>query len=93
MREKYIFLSLVISCAVAAGATMPVESQQALVNQYCPVCHNDKMKSGGFSWKSIDLAHPDQHAEQVEKVIRKLRVGMMPPQGCRVPTPKRLRPL
>jgi len=81
MREKFTFLSVVISCAVATGATMPVESQQALVNQYCQVCHNDKMKSGGFSWKSIDLAHPDQHAEQVEKVIRKLRVGLMPPQG------------
>ncbi len=56
-------------------------SQRALVNQYCLGCHNDKLKSGGFSWTKLDLAHLDQNAEQAEKVIRKVRVGLMPPPG------------
>ena len=65
----------------AQTAPLPVPAQQALVKQYCAGCHNDKLKSGGFSWTKIDLAHPDQNAEQTEKVIRKLRAGMMPPPG------------
>jgi len=53
----------------------------ATVNQYCLGCHNEKLKSGNFSWSSVDLAHPEQNAEQVEKAVNMLRVGMMPPPG------------
>src|SRR6185436_5468083 len=62
-----------------------IDSQRALVNQYCAGCHNDRLKSGGFSWTTIDLAHPEQNAEQVEKVVRKVRSGMMPPAGAKRP--------
>ncbi len=61
------------------------QNEAALVNEYCAGCHNDKLKSGGFSWSEIDLAHPDQHADRIEKVIRKVRAGMMPPAGARRP--------
>jgi cytochrome c551/c552 len=64
---------------------MPTARARALVNQYCAGCHNDKIKSGGFSWASIDLAHPDQSGPDAERVIRKLRAGMMPPPG--IPRP------
>ena len=67
--------------AQTAGVLLSVSSQRALVNQYCAGCHNDKVQSGGFSWTQVDLAHPGQTAEQLEKVIRKVRVGMMPPPG------------
>ena len=66
---------------VSSTDKIPVVSQQALVNQYCAGCHNDKGKSGGFSFSEIDLAHPERNAEQAEKVVRKLRTGMMPPSG------------
>src|SRR5262249_47230427 len=55
--------------------------------QYCTGCHNDRVKSGGFSFQKLDLAHIDQNAEQAEKVITKLRAGMMPPAG--LPRPDR----
>src|SRR5258708_3981301 len=71
-------LTAVVACA---QQTMPVAAQQQLVERYCSGCHNDKLKSGGFSWAKIDLARPDRTAEQTEKVIRKLRAGMMPPAG------------
>ena len=67
-----------------AGASS-VESQRAVVDQYCLSCHSDKLKSGGFSWTEIDLAHPDRNAERAEKVIRKMRSGLMPPAGARRP--------
>src|SRR5262245_50703288 len=63
-------------------APMSIESQQALVNRYCAGCHNDRNKSGGFSWTSVDLAHPEQYAQQVERGLRKLRAGLMPPSGA-----------
>lgn len=66
-------------------SAMSVASQQALVNQYCAGCHNDRLKSGDFSFAKVDLAHPDQHAQQLEKVFLKLRTGMMPPAGRRRP--------
>ena len=67
--------------------TMPVSSQQALVNRYCSGCHNDTSKAGGFSWTEIDLADPAKNAEQAEKVIRKLAAGVMPPAGSPRPDP------
>ena len=70
-----------------AGGARKADSQEALVKQYCAGCHNDRLKSGGFSFAKLDLAHIDQNAEQAEKVITKLRSGMMPPAG--MPRPDR----
>ena len=69
----------------AAANTMPVDAQNALVAQYCTSCHNDKTRSGGMTLTSLNLAHPDQNPELAEKVIRKLRAGMMPPPGAKRP--------
>src|SRR5215472_16229993 len=67
--------------------TLPVAAQQGLVSRYCAGCHNEKLKSGGFSWTTIDLAHPTQNSERAEQVIRFLRAGMMPPPGIPRPDP------
>jgi hypothetical protein len=79
--------ALLLTTAVAAGqnAAQPADSQRALVDQYCAGCHNDKLKSGGFSFAEFDMVHPEQNAERAEKIIRKLRAGMMPPAGARRP--------
>jgi hypothetical protein len=55
------------------------EAHQALVGRFCLDCHNDLDRSGGLSLEDADLLHPGQDSERWEKVIRKLRVGMMPP--------------
>src|SRR5579883_861507 len=52
-------------------------AQQAFVDKTCAGCHNDKLKSGGFTWSKIDLAHPEKNAGASETVIRMLRAGMM----------------
>src|SRR5438477_1576660 len=64
-----------------AVPAMPLEAQNAMVKQYCSGCHNDKLKTGDMSLTQIDLAHPEKNPELAEKMIRKLRVGVMPPAG------------
>src|SRR5580765_405610 len=59
----------------------PAISQRALLDKYCATCHNDKLKTGGLSLQAADVANPPADAQTWEKVVRKLRVGAMPPQG------------
>src|SRR5262245_54477097 len=65
--------------AKTAPALMTVDARNAFVKQYCQGCHNETLKSGGMTLTSLDLAHPEKNGELAEKVIRKVRVGMMPP--------------
>jgi cytochrome c551/c552 len=71
----------------AAASTMSVAEQNALVKQYCVTCHNDRNKdrTSGLSFQGFDAAQAVQHADVTEKMIRRLRAGMMPPAGSRRP--------
>ena len=66
-------------------ATSSAESRAALLKQYCVGCHNDKSKAGGLTLAAFDAARPEHTPEDAEKVIRKVRAGMMPPPGARRP--------
>ena len=63
----------------------PVSPQKALIDQYCMGCHSDRVKSGGLALSQLNLDSVDQSAEIAEKVIRKLRGGLMPPAGAKRP--------
>ncbi len=65
----------------AATVTAPGEAHRALVKQYCGGCHGDSAPKAGLSLSKFDLAHPEQNLEVSEKLIKKLRAGMMPPPG------------
>jgi mono/diheme cytochrome c family protein len=78
--------------AAAAPADTP-EAQTAMVKQYCVTCHNDRAKAGQLSLASFDAATAAEHLEVTEKMIRKLRAGMMPPAGARRPAPEQLKAL
>jgi len=60
-------------------------AKAALIDQYCMGCHSDRVKSGGLALSQLNLDDVDQSAEIAEKVIRKLRGGLMPPAGARRP--------
>jgi mono/diheme cytochrome c family protein len=82
-----------LSTSVTAG--QPTESSAsaahaALLVRYCVACHNDKSRTGGLSLERSDLTDVAAGAETWEKVIRKVRAGMMPPQGMPRPEPGRL---
>src|SRR6476646_9989495 len=53
------------------------EAQNQLVAQYCATCHSDRGKAGGLTLAAFDAAKIDRSAQTAEKMIRKLRAGMM----------------
>jgi hypothetical protein len=67
--------------AQAARRQSPVTDHRAVLNQYCFTCHNQRAKTGGLALDTLDLSTIGRDAETWEKVVRKLRSGMMPPQG------------
>jgi len=71
-----------------AKTTSVLSQQQAILRQYCVSCHSPQVKSGGLILSMQDLANPGEHAVTYEKVVRKLRAGVMPPVGMpRPPKP------
>ena len=58
----------------AAGA-------EDLVEEYCVRCHNERRLLGNMSLEEFDAADPTANLVIAEKMIRKLRAGMMPPPG------------
>ena len=74
--------------APASTATTPSGSdqQQALLKQYCVTCHSARTKAGGLELDPAALARVEADPELWEKVVRKLRAGMMPPSGMPAPT-------
>ena len=65
----------------ASGEAVSSEDLTAVVRRYCVVCHNDGMLTGNLSLQAFDVAEAAVHAEVAEKMVRKLRLGMMPPPG------------
>jgi hypothetical protein len=55
-----------------------------MIDEYCVGCHSERGKAGGLTLAGVNLNDPE-HAEVAEKVIRKLRGGLMPPAGNRRP--------
>ena len=71
------------------SAPRPASSAETLdrsvVDKYCVTCHNQRLKTGGLTLDTPDLASVAAHSDVWEKVIRKVEAGMMPPAG--VPRP------
>ena len=66
----------------AAGTAASSESpQRALLDRYCVTCHNQRLQTGGLALDNIDVSKVAEDAEVWEKVVRKLRGGLMPPAG------------
>jgi mono/diheme cytochrome c family protein len=69
--------------------------QSAMVKQYCTGCHNDRAKAGQLSLAGFDAskAADADHVVTTEKMIRKLRAGMMPPATARRPEEAQIKAL
>jgi mono/diheme cytochrome c family protein len=66
--------------SVDTPATAPAQTR-ALLNQYCVTCHNEKLRTGGLALDKMDVANVAERADIWEKVVQKLRAGVMPPSG------------
>jgi cytochrome c551/c552 len=82
LKGKLGLVGLVVFSALAAAQT-----GGAVLERYCAYCHNEKLKTGGLDLTKLNVSHPGGAAQEWEKVVRKLRAGMMPPAG--MPRPDR----
>jgi hypothetical protein len=74
--------ALGLGVADRAGTAEPRGAvDSALIGKYCTDCHNQDQWSGGLSLEHVGTANVGQDAELWEKVVRKVRTGMMPPAG------------
>src|SRR5262245_47157295 len=71
----------------AAGGDPLSPPHRDLVRSYCVTCHNERRQVGGLALDAIADQPLAAHADTWEHVIRKLRVGAMPPSG--MPRPQR----
>jgi Protein of unknown function (DUF1592)/Protein of unknown function (DUF1588)/Protein of unknown function (DUF1587)/Protein of unknown function (DUF1585)/Protein of unknown function (DUF1595) len=74
-----------LSSRPASAPGLSTDAQNQLVKQYCTGCHSDRGKAGGLSLANFDATQIETSAEVGEKMIRKLRAGMMPPPPARRP--------
>src|SRR5262245_20590492 len=67
------------SAKMTPSAAPSTEQHRALLDRYCVTCHNDRLKTANLSLQGLDLTKVAERADVWEKVIRKLRAGVMPP--------------
>ena len=92
------FVALIVAVSTTASSHATVAAAQvpavqssapiaprALLDTYCVTCHNQRTKTAGLMFDTMDLAKLPEHGDVWEKTVRKLRGGMMPPPGVRRP--------
>jgi cytochrome c553 len=77
-------LACVQAAAGGQASTPPTadgSTPWSVTNQYCVLCHNARLTSGGISLASLDKSDVAANSAVLEKVLHKLRSGEMPPAG------------
>jgi mono/diheme cytochrome c family protein len=71
--------------APQAPAPAPAAAQQALLDRYCLTCHTQRLKERGtvpIALDTLDMTRVGANAAAWEKVVLKMRAGLMPPAGA-----------
>ena len=83
-----------VSEDISTPSVLPVdlspEELTGVVQKYCVVCHNDVMLTGNLTLAGFDVASATVKPVIAEKMIVKLRAGMMPIPGAPRPSPDTL---
>ena len=66
-------------------STETAAAHNGMLRTYCMVCHNDRMKTGNMSLAGFDAGEAVADPALAERMVSKLRLGMMPPPGARRP--------
>ena len=77
---RIIGFALAVSALGGSEAAAQAPSR-ALFDRYCVTCHNERLKTANLMLDHVDLEQVGAHAGTLEKVVRKLRSGQMPPEG------------
>jgi len=65
----------------------PTIGEKTVIDRYCATCHNQRTRAGNLALDTLDVSAAGREPQTWEKVVRKLRTGMMPPSGA--PRPDR----
>src|SRR5438874_9861685 len=95
MRPAGVAALFCLGAMIGPGAAVTAPSKPeasppghwGVLNKYCVKCHNTEDWAGGVAFDATDAAEITDQADTWEKVVRKLRAGMMPPAGK--PRPRR----
>jgi hypothetical protein len=68
-----------------APTVMAAVDPNDIVSTSCVRCHSDRRLRGNLSLEDFDIENAGENAEVVERMIRKVRAGMMPPPGAAAP--------
>jgi hypothetical protein len=74
----------------ALSKSVHAQDLNSVLEEYCVTCHNDATLLGNLSLESFDVARSHERAETAERMIVKLRAGMMPPPDMPRPSPETL---
>jgi hypothetical protein len=98
--NRFYVVGLVALVLMGLAALFPVRRTQMsasvpgwavphweLMDQYCTTCHDQAEQKGGLALDALDFNRLSEDAEIWEKVIRKVRTGLMPPAD--EPRPRR----
>lgn len=69
-----------VATAPVVEATTSID-ENAVIEEYCVRCHSDRRMRGNLSLEEFDAEQPELMGEVAEKIVVKLRAGMMPPPG------------
>jgi mono/diheme cytochrome c family protein len=91
-------LAPVVPAAVQTGRLRPITAQgrtaapssvdaRALLDKHCATCHNARTRTADLLLDQLDVSRLGDHREIAEKVVRKMRAGLMPPTNMSRPEP------
>src|SRR5580700_1253668 len=80
-----LWILLILGPAALAQDSPSVADQGAFLKKYCVTCHSDKLRTAGLTLETVNLSDVTQSGEALEKVVRKLGSGAMPPPSAPKP--------
>lgn len=75
--------SMALASAASAGEPMSAARQDAIVQKYCAVCHDDAHRNGGLSLQHFDAANVDPSLAAM--MVSKLKTGAIGAAGLQRP--------
>src|SRR5260370_42604275 len=80
-------VKLLAFATAAIAQTQPAaDPNRALLQRYCVGCHNNSLKTAGVGLQGLDLSSVSGIEELLEKVLRTVKTGQMPPPWMPQPT-------
>src|SRR5271165_1998516 len=78
------FVAIVLSFGIAvclADTPAGAAANGALLPKYCAGCHSNRLKTAGVTLQGLDASLVADKGELLERVLRKVKTGQMPPAG------------